>query len=81
MGTQGIPSHSGDLFLFTKSIFPFWLLHFFGSDGKELLAIYLAIVAVVAAVSPRPSVLPFLFHRSLTESLTDLVIVGGGLQP
>ena len=51
MGTQGIPSHSGDLFLFTKSnLSNFGFFHFFGSDGKELLAIYLAIVAVVVVV-------------------------------
>ena len=50
----------GICFFSPNQIFPFWLLHFFGSDGEKLLAIYLAIVAVVAAVSPRPSALPFL---------------------
>ena len=54
----------GICFFSPNQIFPFWLLHFFGSDGKELLAIYLAIVAVVAASSSsfRPSLSSFTDH-------------------
>ena len=59
----------GICFFSPNQIFPFWLLHFFGSDGKELLAIYLAIVAVIVIVVVVSSV-P-LFPLSITDSLTD----------
>ena len=61
----------GICFFSPNQIFPFWLLHFFGSDGKELLAIYQAIVAIVVAASSSSFLLslrPSLFlYRSLTD--------------
>ena len=56
----------GICFFSPNQIFPFWLLRFFGSDGKELQAIYLAIVAVVVASS---SFLPYLPLSSSTDHL------------